>query len=106
MVNWNTEWLGLAGFAICSRLARPFAMRRFAPSFYSSQVRVWPPHPGPLPLGGGEGEPIGPRLGGAAPSLAPSEGERAGVRGPLRQLVVLTRCAQPATATHFWLVLA
>ena len=78
----------------------------------SGQTNRLPPHPGPLPLGGGEGESlaISPRrlrrkssngLGRAmsqptAPpdSLSPSEGERVGVRGlPRDQRTAATSAA-------------
>ena len=52
-----------------------------------------PPHPDPLPLGEGEGETVGCAWAHRASPLAPAEGERVGVRGTLRRLVVLSRCA-------------
>src|SRR5262249_34942275 len=53
-----------------------------------------PPHPGPLPLRGGEGEDAENRAPRGCSPSPPSEGERAGVRGPVAGLSILPGCAR------------
>src|SRR5437667_11484267 len=97
-------------------LSRPIStyLEQSRPTFFSSPSDIWrhplphfsvhrahldtatifPPHPDPLPLGGGQGESPSALWWQAVSPLSPFEGERAGVRG-FGVSVAVSRCAPP-----------